>query len=134
MRTWKPRSLEFFLMLGLFSSAMAQTTHTALPYPTEKTPMAIDRGALTADTTPLSITIALRLRDLDAAESLLKALHTPGHPEFHQFLTAQQFVARLEGHCGSRKIRTDRSTHDGYHAQSNWPAGRHGACLLRQLA
>ncbi len=95
MRIWKLGSLMFLLVLGLFSSTMAQTTHTALPYPTEKTPVAIDRGALTVDTTPLSITIALRLPDLDGAESLLKALHTPGDPQFHQFLTAQQFVTHF---------------------------------------
>jgi kumamolisin len=97
MKTWKAEVLMFFLVLGLFSSAMAETAHTALPYPTEKTPKAIDRGALTAEsgTTPLSITIALRLRDLDEAEKLLIALHTPRDPQFHQFLTAKQFVARF---------------------------------------
>ncbi len=97
MKTWNARSVMFFLVLGLFSSATAETPHTALPYPTEKTPKAIDRGALTAEagTTPLSITIALRLRDLDEAENLLKALHTPGDPQFHQFLTAKQFEARF---------------------------------------
>jgi kumamolisin len=95
MRIWMAGFLMFFLVLGLFSSTMAQTTHTALPYPTEKTPMAIDRGPLTADTTPLSITIALSLRDLNEAENLLNALHTPGDPQFHQFLTAKQFVARF---------------------------------------
>jgi len=97
MRTWRAGFLVFFLALGSFSGAMAETTHTALPYPTEKTPQAIDRGALTAEsgTTPFSITIALRLRDLKDAENLLKALHTPSDPLFHQFLTAKQFVARF---------------------------------------
>ena len=97
MRTWRAGLLTFFLVLGSFSGAMAETTQIALPYPTEKTPQAIDRGALTAEsgTTPLSITIALRLRDLSEAENLLKALHTPGDPQFHQFLTAKQFVARF---------------------------------------
>ncbi len=98
MRTWRAGFLTFFLVLGLFSSAMAETAaQTALPYPTEKTPLAIDRGTLTAEsgTTPISITIALRLRDLNEAENLLSALHTPGDPEFHQFLTAKEFVARF---------------------------------------
>jgi len=88
----------FFLVLGWFSSAMAETpTHTALPYPTEKTPKAIDRGELTAESgrALLSLTIALRFRDLNEAENLLNALHTPGDPQFHQFLTAKQFVARF---------------------------------------
>jgi kumamolisin len=98
VKTWRAGFLMLFLVLGLYSSAMAQTaTHAALPYPTEKTPKGIDRGALTAEsgTTPLSITIALRLRDLNEAENLLNALHTPGDPQFHQFLTAKQFVARF---------------------------------------
>jgi kumamolisin len=97
MRTWKSGFVTSFLVLGLLSGAMAQTTHTAVPYPTQKTPEAIDRGTLAAElgTTPLSITIALRLRDMDEAENLLKALHTPGDPQFHQFLTAQQFAARF---------------------------------------
>jgi kumamolisin len=95
MRTWKAGFLMFFLVLGLLSRTMARTTHSALPYPTEKTPQAIDRGPLTEGTTPFSITIALRLRDLDEAEKLLIALHTPGDPQFHQFLTARQFAARF---------------------------------------
>jgi kumamolisin len=97
MKTWNARFVMFFLALGLFSSAVAETPHAALPYPTEKTPRAIDRGALTAEsgTTPLSITIALRLRDVKGAENLLVALHTPGDPQFHQFLTAKQFEARF---------------------------------------
>ena len=97
MRASKAKFLMFLLVLGLFSGAMAQTSHTTLPYPTAKTPAAIDRGSLTAEsgTTPLSITIALQLRDLDEAENLLIALHTPGDPQFHQFLTAKQFAARF---------------------------------------
>ncbi|MGA8215895.1 MAG: S53 family peptidase [Candidatus Sulfotelmatobacter sp.] len=89
--------LMFFLALGSFSSAMAETMDSALPYPTEKTPVAIDRGPLTAEsgTIPISITIALRWRDLNDAENLLKAINTPGDTQFHQFLTAKQFVARF---------------------------------------
>jgi len=98
MRASKAGFLMFFLVLGSFSSAMAETaTHTALPYPTATTPKPIDRGLLTAESaaTPISITIALHLRDLNEAENLLKSLHTPGDPQFHQFLTTNQFVARF---------------------------------------
>jgi len=98
MRGSKAGFLMFFLVLGSFSSAMAETaTHTALPYPTATTPKPIDRGLLTAESaaTPISITIALHLRDVNEAENLLKSLHTPGDPQFHQFLTASQFVARF---------------------------------------
>ena len=98
MRASKVGFLMLSLVLGLFSSAMAQAQqHAALPYPTATTPKPIDRGllAVEAGATPISITIALHLRDLNEAENLLKLLHTPGDPQFHQFLTAQQFVARF---------------------------------------
>ena len=96
MRTAKTGFLTFFLVLGMLPSAMAQTEAPALPYPNAATPAAIDRGGFTeSDTTPISITIALSLPDLPAAESLLKSLYTPGDPQFHQFLTADQFVARF---------------------------------------
>src|SRR6202167_4684499 len=97
MRTWKSGFL-MLLVFALFPCTWAETTPpAALPYPTARTPKEIDRGALTAEssTTPISITIALTLRDLDDAENLLKALHTPGDPQFHQFLTAKQFGARF---------------------------------------
>lgn len=97
MRIWKSGFLMFVLVFVLSSSVAKTSTHRALPYPTEKTPQAVDRGSLAAEsgTTPLSITIALRLRDLNQAEDLLKALHTPGDPQFHHFLTTDQFVARF---------------------------------------
>src|SRR6202161_3238906 len=97
MRTWESGLVTSFVVLGLFSGAMAQTTHNALPYPSKQTPEAIDRGTLTAEsgTTPLSVTIALKLRDQNEAENLLIALHTPGNPLFYQFLTAEQFASRF---------------------------------------
>ena len=94
MRTPKIRFLMLFLALGLLPSAIAQT---AKPYPTAATPKAVDLGALTVQSgaTPISITIALHLRDVNGAENLLKSLHTQGDPQYHQFLTADQFVARF---------------------------------------
>jgi subtilase family serine protease len=60
-------------------------------------PNAVDLGALKdrAGTTPISATIALSLRDSKAAEDLLSALHTPKDPQYHQFLTPEQFAARF---------------------------------------
>ncbi len=91
-----------FLVLGMLLNAMPQTAaaqtavHTALPYPNAATPMSTDRGALAQfSTEPISVTIALRLPNLNEAENLLISLHTPGDPQFHHFLTADQFVARF---------------------------------------
>ncbi len=96
MRIAKTGFLTLFLVLGMLPSAMAQTEARALPYPNAATPAAIDLGEFTeSDTMPISITIVLSLPDLPAAESLLKSLYTPGDPQFHQFLTADQFVARF---------------------------------------
>jgi kumamolisin len=88
------------LILAILPSAMAQTaanTHAGLPYPDAKTPKAIDRGAVTAqsEAAPISVTVALRLPNLNEAESLMRSLHTPGDPLYHQFLTSEQFVARF---------------------------------------
>jgi kumamolisin len=61
------------------------------------TPQAIDRGPLVerAGATPISVTMALALPGLKDAETLQQALYTPGDPQFHQFLTADRFVARF---------------------------------------
>jgi kumamolisin len=99
MRTWKAGFLMFFLLLGLSSTAMAQTASRGmpLPFPTAETPKPIDRGELKAEagTTPISVTIVLSLRSLGEAESFLKALHSPGNPAYHRFLTADEFAARF---------------------------------------
>jgi hypothetical protein len=98
MRTLKTGFLILLLVLGIFTGTKAQNVadRTALPYPTADTPPPVDRGALRdlAGTTPITVTVALSLRDLDAAENLLKSLHTAGDPQFHQFLTADEFVSR----------------------------------------
>ena len=94
----KARLLTCLLALGVLPSAMAATAaHAAPPYPSAQTPKAVDQGVLgeLSASTPISVTVALRLSDVDAAEALLRSLNTPGNPQYHQFLTAEQFVARF---------------------------------------
>jgi subtilase family serine protease len=83
------------LALGAMPCAMAQ--YAALPYPNAVTPKPIDLGETKSlsGASPMSVTIALALPDIGQAESLLKSLNTPGNPNFHKFLTADQFVARF---------------------------------------
>lgn len=90
------RLLSSLLTLGALSSAMAATP-AALPYPTAETPQAVDVGALAAQSasTPVSVTVALSLRNIDTAERLLQSLSTPGNAQYHQFLTTEQFVAQF---------------------------------------
>ena len=92
MRSLKVGFLTLFVVFGVVPSALA-----GLPYPGAATPKGIDRGALTAHAgaTPISVTLALSLPQLKEAESLLVSLHTPGSPQYHQFLTADDFVARF---------------------------------------
>lgn len=94
MKTLKTGFLLVSLILGLFPSVMAQT---AKPYPSAATPKAVDLGALKVQsgTTPISVTVALGLNSPNEAEDLLKSINTPGDPQYHQFLTADQFVARF---------------------------------------
>ncbi|HTS23586.1 MAG TPA: S53 family peptidase [Casimicrobiaceae bacterium] len=93
----KPRATlcALLLALGILPPAIAQNPIRAIaPGIRAK---AVDVGELTAlaGNTPMSITVALRLRDLAGAESLVKALHTPGDAQYHRFLTADDFAARF---------------------------------------
>jgi subtilase family serine protease len=86
------------LALGVCAGIPAQSLEPgSVPYPTSATPKAIDRGslALQPDAAPISVTVVLNLRDVDAAENLLKSINTPGDAQYHQFLTAEQFVAHF---------------------------------------
>jgi subtilase family serine protease len=60
-------------------------------------PKAIDRGPLLGieGTAPISVTIALALPGLAEAEKLQQAIYTPGDPEYHHFLTSEQFNKRF---------------------------------------
>lgn len=103
MKTSKVWFLMLFLLAGVFTRATvqapAQQTSAApgVPYPDSTTPYAVDLGQLKAQagTTPMAITVALRMRSASEAEALLKAIHTPGDPQFHHFLSAAEFDARF---------------------------------------
>jgi len=103
MRISKIGIVMLILVLGILPSAMAQTAAqapggTAVPYPTAETPRAVDLGAMTAQpggAVPMSVTVALSLRNLSEAEELMGAVSTPGNAQYHQFLTSEQFVERF---------------------------------------
>lgn len=64
MTTPKTELLLLLLVLGMVSSAVAQTApRTAMPFPTVGMPKAIDHGALAAQpgAAPISVTIVLGL-------------------------------------------------------------------------
>jgi kumamolisin len=90
-------SLVCLLSFMASQSAMADPAARALPYPSAETPSAVDLGTLgsRAAATPISVTVALALSDVSAAEKLLVSVSTPGDPQYQKFLTADEFAARF---------------------------------------
>jgi subtilase family serine protease len=68
-----------------------------IPYPSKETPKAVDAGALTssAGAAAQTVTIAMKLHDLEGAQALFQAISTQGNPKFHQFLSTEEFQARF---------------------------------------
>jgi len=95
MKRWKAALLLLSLALGTHAAATAQSPTRAVPLRSKT--IALDVGELKVQSgdAPMSITVALRLPDLAGAERLLKSLHTPGDPQYHRFLTSEEFVARF---------------------------------------
>jgi subtilase family serine protease len=60
-------------------------------------PEPVDLGSLTerASEQPISVTIALKLKDLAGAEAMMRQVATPGDPLYHQFLTPKQIQAQF---------------------------------------
>ncbi len=89
MNEMKRIGFAFLILLGAFTGSMAHARATK--------PEAVDLGPLSThpSATRMSVTVALRMRALNEAESLLVSLHTAGDPQFHHFLTADQFAARF---------------------------------------
>src|ERR1700743_1908626 len=87
----KTRLFTCLLALGVLPIAAASAASSSA------TPAAVDQGALAqlSASTPISVTVALKLSDLDGAEALVASLNTPGSPQYRQFLTSDQFVARF---------------------------------------
>ena len=78
--------------------AMAAAAANAAPYPHPgPAPAAIDLGDLAAlpQSAALSVTVSLKLGNAEQLEPLLEAMYTQGSPQYHQFLTPQQFRERF---------------------------------------
>lgn len=68
-----------------------------VPYPAAHAPKGIDLGSMSQlqNATPITITVALKLRNAAELPALLAELYTPGSPQFHQFLSPAQFRAQF---------------------------------------
>jgi kumamolisin len=76
---------------------LGPAARAAVPFPSADTPKPADRGLLRelAGGSEITVTVALRLRDPEGAEALLRAVATPGDPQFHKFITPTQFLAKF---------------------------------------
>jgi len=78
-------------------ASLATGASAGVPFPHAGTPMPLDAGALSlADrSTTMTVTVALKLRQPEEMERLLREMQTPGNPKFHQFLTPAEFQQRF---------------------------------------
>lgn len=97
MRAKRLNILRVLRITAMAVLILPVAAHAGVPYPDAATPKAIDLGPLSAQpaVAPISVTIALRLSNLDDAENLLKSINNPEDPQYHKFLTAEQFVDRF---------------------------------------
>jgi len=93
----------------------------ATPFPRATGPSVIDLGAAQnfADMSPITLTVVLKLRNLDRLNSLLQATYAPGSPQYRHFLTTQEFkdlfapsaavISRVRRHFQANGISVVRS-------------------------
>src|ERR1700733_1677511 len=63
----------------------------AAPYPRTTTPASVDLGAAPIST-PVTVTIALTLRNVDQLQEQLQSVYTRGSPQYHHFIATQEFA------------------------------------------
>jgi subtilase family serine protease len=80
------------LSLAVVLATVALGAAHAAPYPQVTTPKSVDLGAAPAGT-PVTVTIALKLRNPGALQEHLQAVYTQGSPQYHHFMTTQEFAS-----------------------------------------
>jgi len=92
-RAWLGAAL-FFAVAGV---------QAGTPYPHARTPAPQDVGALELmrGSPPLTVTVALKPRDADKLQALATAMHTDGSPQFHRFLTPEEYHQRFDPDPGA---------------------------------
>jgi subtilase family serine protease len=124
----KFRSPRIALTIGA-SIALSATAWGGTPFPTKSMPAPEDLGSVTArggtGAVTVTLTLPLKLRNLQAAQSLLESLSDRNSPNFHQFLTPAQFKAQFG------PSDDDIATVTAYLAANGLTAERAGATTLR---
>ncbi len=83
------------LLTTTLSGLAASGANAATPYARAATPRPIDTGALDSQpaSAPITVSVALRLRDLPSAEAYMRHVSTPGDALYGHFLTPARFRA-----------------------------------------
>lgn len=87
-------TLSKYLLAAALAVAGAAS---AAPYPHQGAPAAVDLGEATAieGNAQITVTVSLELNNTAQLEPLLESVYTQGSPQYHQFLTTQQFQERF---------------------------------------
>jgi len=127
-----PRTIMTIKMARMLFGIAALTAFTVpswagTPYPSRQMPAPKDLGALTAqaETSDITITLALKLRHVEAAGQLLEALSNSKSAKYRQFLTPAQFKAQFGA------SDQDIATLSAQLAAYGLSAARAGASMLR---
>jgi Pro-kumamolisin, activation domain len=91
------------IVVAMLSAVVAGTARPAAAAPADSpgvlgTVPALLKGALDLGPLmprPLEITMALPLRDQSGLNALIAAQNTPGNPQYHRYLTPDQFAQRF---------------------------------------
>ncbi len=82
-------------VVAAFVAAAVCGLAVAAPYPHGRM-TAYDLGPLSAsDSSAMTVTVGLNLRNRDQLEQLVEAMYTQGSPRYHRFLTTAQFAAQF---------------------------------------
>lgn len=83
------------LAIGLAASMVGVAS--GAPYPSADTPAPANLGVarVVSGNEPITVTVALQLRNTAQAQALLESTYTRGSPNFHHFITAQEFSERF---------------------------------------
>jgi kumamolisin len=89
-------TLSKYLLAVALAASLAGVA-SAAPYSHGAAPAAVDLGdsAAVEANTRITVTVSLKLSNAEQLDPLVEALYTPGSPQYRQFLTPEQFMARF---------------------------------------
>ncbi len=89
-------TLSKYLLAVALAASLAGVA-SAAPYPHGAAPAAVDLGdsAAVEANALITVTVSLKLSNAEQLDPLVQALYTPGSPQYRQFLTPEQFIARF---------------------------------------